>query len=63
MTVGMSRRHALGGLGVIVTMPWAAARAGETLMVKDNTGKVTMPLKPLRRSTTWKQRWLRSVHR
>lgn len=46
MTVGMSRRRALGGLGVIVTMPWAAARAGETLKVTDNTGEVTMPLKP-----------------
>ncbi len=46
MTVGMSRRRALGGLGVIVTMPWAAARANETLKVKDNTGEVTMPLKP-----------------
>lgn len=46
MNDGMKRRHVLGGLGVIVTMPWAAAQAGQTLTVKDNTGEVTVPFNP-----------------
>ena len=42
----LTRRHVLGGLGVLVTMPWAVAQAAETLKVQDNTGEVSVPRRP-----------------
>jgi iron complex transport system substrate-binding protein len=42
----LTRRHVLGGLGVLVTMPWAVAQAAETLKVQDNTGEVRVPRRP-----------------
>lgn len=41
-----TRRQTLAGLGVVLTMPWAAAHAAQNVTVKDNTGEVSLPLKP-----------------
>lgn len=41
-----TRRQTLAGLGVVLTLPWAAAQAAQNVTVKDNTGEVSLPLKP-----------------
>lgn len=42
----LTRRLVLGGLGVLVTMPWMVAQAADTLKVQDNTGEVSVPRRP-----------------
>lgn len=40
-----TRRQTLAGLGVVLTMGWSAAQAAN-VTVKDNTGEVSLPVKP-----------------
>ena len=42
----MTRRQTLAGLGLVAALSWSAAWAADTIKVHDNTGEVTVPVKP-----------------